>query len=973
MSCQTLSNDSNEEKLQGALVQNRRHPKENPHDLTTFGQGKISSFFSLGPSPGKRQGEGRSQEIVQKRPEEDHSEVEDVISVEELDPPSSVDGGETSVEPASGRTGGRMCDNLADSSMQGSLGKRRHTSADSGVVDDEELSEITVKRKRDDHESDNKLDRILSGIEELKSKIDCRVIVDAVGELNAVKGKKLESTQEEILRNLRVARSVEDFEMIGFKYDGESQIFCSVCEPGEPGDGGQAPGIFFYDKELGIEFEDEEVLPQEFSNLKKSLKRHITLSKSHTDSVKSEIEKEKAANELMSKNQKAGIILGNICMKNYKLGRPYTDYEVDVLLLDKSGATVGQLNHSRKFPAAFRPCVQQAVMKRLRKFFSTPLECTGHLPPLAVSADKATYKHRSRQFISVVTINPGGDNFLEIISCGQPVVTGGSSGSELSRNIKSGLDEYCIVGCQLESAVFDGVYFHCSVEEHFNNLYNLEPGSVLYSWDGLHKSGLIDTHLTKMKEFLWLTTFTETCVRIFKLFNWGANYEKMVEATALWKLKLVNLVTFSETRFANSRRRVYQNIHHQLAPVMTCLDNHVKAAERNRWALEAADSKVRERGDAAKELIGKICNVKFLLSLSGLADVYDQYGAVVNVAQMVHLLPHERMDLFNQAVNILSKMADCLEDHSKCAGLCKPGSKVKCLWPLNHKDKTTMVEKKQIMGLDIHNQYEVRAGGLSARTRQTREIELAAASEDAVDKSDIELSALVKELFRGLSTEVYDPKAVEVIEHTRYILDLPVLASKLKEPCASYIILSATDFPKFFNAFESIPVRSLQNIPKEVLSQQHKEFLKRLKKVTEDISIKELKSVDPKEILKKFFNPGEKLFDGIEMILQAVAVSAVKHSCESVLESLVSKFENHFDCRRNLGEDSSAEEFEIAVNGPSLAHCDSIVKESMNLYWQGKPWHFFKTSVMEKIGQAGAKSSVLRRLASVKNHLPIMD
>ena len=111
-----------------------------------------------------------------------------------------------------------------------------------------------------------------------------------------------------------------------------------------------------------------------------------------------------------------------------------------------------------------------------------------------------------------------------------------------------------------------------------------------------------------------------------------------------------------------------------------------------------------------------------------------------------------------------------------------------------------MVEKKQIMGLDIHTQHEVRAAGLSARTRQTREIELAAASEDATDKSDKELSELVKELFRGLSTEVYDPKAVEVIENTRYIIDLPALASKLKEPGASYIILSATDFPKFCNA-----------------------------------------------------------------------------------------------------------------------------------------------------------------------------
>ena len=35
------------------------------------------------------------------------------------------------------------------------------------------------------------------------------------------------------------------------------------------------------------------------------------------------------------------------------------------------------------------------------------------------------------------------------------------------------------------------------------------------------------------------------------------------------------------------------------------------------------------------------------------------------------------------------------------------------------------------------------------------------------------------------------------------------------------------------------------------------------------------------------------------MVLQAIAVSSVKHSCESMLESLVSKFENHFDSRRN--------------------------------------------------------------------------
>ena len=58
------------------------------------------------------------------------------------------------------------------------------------------------------------------------------------------------------------------------------------------------------------------------------------------------------------------------------------------------------------------------------------------------------------------------------------------------------------------------------------------------------------------------------------------------------------------------------------------------------------------------------------------------------------------------------------------------------------------------------------------------------------------------------------------------------------------------------------------------------------------------------------------------MILQTMAVASVKHSCESILESFVSKYENHFDIRRNVNEESANEEFEIAVNGPNLAHSD---------------------------------------------------
>ena len=146
-------------------------------------------------------------------------------------------------------------------------------------------------------------------------------------------------------------------------------------------------------------------------------------------------------------------------------------------------------------------------------------------------------------------------------------------------------------------------------------------------------------------------------------------------------------------------------------------------------------------------------------------------------------------------------------------------------------------------------------------------------------------------------------------------------------------------------------------------------FLERLEKVTENIEIKKLKEMDNKVLILNFFYPKQELFKNIEAIMQAIAVSAVKHSCESILESFVSMYENHFDIRRPTAEKSTNEEFEIAVNGPNLAHCDSVVKESMDNYWasRGGKWHFFKTSVLE------TNSQVIKRLMSTKTNFPFMD
>ena len=138
-------------------------------------------------------------------------------------------------------------------------------------------------------------------------------------------------------------------------------------------------------------------------------------------------------------------------------------------------------------------------------------------------------------------------------------------------------------------------------------------------------------------------------------------------------------------------------------------------------------------------------------------------------------------------------------------------------------------------------------------------------------------------------------------------------------------------------------------------------------------TIKDLTKYDPKELIKQFFNPSDNLFNGIEMVMQAMAVSSVKQSCESVLESMVSKYENHFSFNRNMSEDKVNDEFFFAVNGPSLGHCDNVIEKSMNSYWKHKEWHFYRTTAMDYLTDFNGNSKVLQKLLNEEISFKCMD
>ena len=168
-----------------------------------------------------------------------------------------------------------------------------------------------------------------------------------------------------------------------------------------------------------------------------------------------------------------------------------------------------------------------------------------------------------------------------------------------------------------------------------------------------------------------------------------------------------------------------------------------------------------------------------------------------------------------------------------------------------------------------------RVAGLSVRTRQQTLDQYVAADEDATFKSNRQLAALTKEL----SSEVYDSQTIQIIESTRNILDLPNLAKNINENGSSFIKVAITSFPVFYESVRKIPVRSLNDVSEEELSKQYKEFLKSFGEISKSLVVsEELNGIDPKVLIKKFFDPKGELYEGIEMVLQAIAVASVKHS-----------------------------------------------------------------------------------------------
>ena len=119
-----------------------------------------------------------------------------------------------------------------------------------------------------------------------------------------------------------------------------------------------------------------------------------------------------------------------------------------------------------------------------------------------IQADIGTNVHRSRQFTTAVLVVPDIENLLVNILLGQPIVKD-HTGEGLSTSVNCELERNDIKPEQVEGFSGNGQYIKWSVPKILQEQMSLSK-TFTVSWDPLHRSGVVDTHIRKDPQFVWM-------------------------------------------------------------------------------------------------------------------------------------------------------------------------------------------------------------------------------------------------------------------------------------------------------------------------------------------------------------------------------------------------------------------------------------------------------------------------------------
>jgi hypothetical protein len=301
----------------------------------------------------------------------------------------------------------------------------------------------------------------------------------------------------------------------------------------------------------------------------------------------------------------------------------------------------------------------------------------------------------------------------------------------------------------------------------------------------------------------------------------------------------------------------------------------------------------------------------------------------------VSVLPHTRYDQFKEKVDEYEEMGrhtnikDCpcatFRDISggdySISDELKEEARLVCSWPNFHSDLATLKETGKILHV-VQGQLVSDPLKDTRMGRKHRDSFKLLDEDDIVQAVERRAADMVEHVTSRLEDKVYSEEDQENIGHTRVLLGAHSLLLGANSRGAATSANLTID--KFYSSALAVDCNVLDRVTEEQFRSQYREYVRRLEALAADPENRKLSDMC---LVKLFTNPDRKdLYQDIEAIVSVMVRAALLISVESVVENWISVMEHHASQRRTLGEMKLYEEMCIAVNGPSLVHCDSIVQ-----------------------------------------------
>ena len=127
---------------------------------------------------------------------------------------------------------------------------------------------------------------------------------------------------------------------------------------------------------------------------------------------------------------------------------------------------------------------------------------------------------------------------------------------------------------------------------------------------------------------------------------------------------------------------------------------------------------------------------------------------------------------------------------------------------------------------------------------------------------------------------VFDDEDKKWVEASRTVTDITTLAVKIKNRGVQLVwMLESMEFAKTAHALD----RNLRQVPLMNIQAQYRVFLDRLVEETSSLSLKEVKELKSKKLIRTFMMKPD-LYKNIEMV---ICVGCIKLSVESVADSMI--------------------------------------------------------------------------------------